>query len=70
MSDVLIRYGCEGCRRWTDNPDEFKKVEVRPFNSKGDLPERIDLYCPECFRDRESRYRGVGLGVPGVQYAD
>jgi len=61
MGDIQVRYGCEDCRKWTSDPEEFIKVVVRPFNSKtDDLPERVELYCGDCFREREYRYRGVG----------
>ncbi len=72
MTEILVRYGCDGCNRWTEDPEAFRKVEVRPFNSKGDLPERIDIYCEKCFREREvgPYISHAGLGVPGVRYVD
>lgn len=61
MSDVFVRYGCDGCYRWTDDPDNYFKVEVRPFNTRGDLPERIDLYCPDCYYEREGKKVGYRM---------
>lgn len=68
MTEILVRYGCSDCRKWFENEDDLIKVDIRPFNSRGYLPPRIDLYCKECFREREPQHRGVG--IPGVGYAD
>jgi hypothetical protein len=62
MTEILVRYQCDGCSRWTEDPNLFHKVEVRPFNTRGDLPGRTDIYCDRCFLEREVGPQRTGAG--------
>jgi hypothetical protein len=69
MTEIIVRYGCDGCGKLYENKEDLRIVEVKQWRGGRSEPVyyvgRVELLCPECWQGRQPDHYEPSLDATG-----